>query len=233
MMKKNSLLFSCLLLLLCLLEACGGDDYHYPSVKLEFLTVVSGADGSLRSVVTDEGADLPVVEDLTASRTVADTLLRVISNYEECTQADGTKGVRLYAVRSVVSPLPLPVDSFEAGIRCDPVEPVSLWMGYDYLNLLVTVREQGGEHIFRFVEEEVTAPSASGECEVRLTLYHSVEADLQDYDKRVYLSVPLRQYAVEGVRRVKLLFTLTTYAGEAETYEYMYVPSGESISSLN
>ena len=42
-------------LLACLLAGCGDDDYHYPSVKLEFLTAFSGADGYLRSVVTDEG----------------------------------------------------------------------------------------------------------------------------------------------------------------------------------
>ena len=42
-------------LLACLLAGCGDDDYHYPSVKLEFLTAFSGAGGYLRSVVTDEG----------------------------------------------------------------------------------------------------------------------------------------------------------------------------------
>ena len=52
-------------LLACLLAGCGDDDYHYPSVKLEFLTAFSGADGYLRSVVTDEGETLPVVEDKT------------------------------------------------------------------------------------------------------------------------------------------------------------------------
>ena len=45
-------------LLACLLTGCGDDDYHYPSVKLEFLTVFSGADGYLQSVVTDEGENL-------------------------------------------------------------------------------------------------------------------------------------------------------------------------------
>lgn len=35
-------------LLACLLTGCGDDDYHYPSVKLEFLTAFSGADGYLQ-----------------------------------------------------------------------------------------------------------------------------------------------------------------------------------------
>ena len=40
-------------LLACLLTGCGDDDYHYPSVKREFLTAFWGADGYLQSVVTD------------------------------------------------------------------------------------------------------------------------------------------------------------------------------------
>ena len=50
-------------------------------MKLEFLTAFSGADGYLRSVVTDEGETLPVVEDKTKTNIEANALVRVISNY--------------------------------------------------------------------------------------------------------------------------------------------------------
>ena len=65
-------------LLACLLTGCGDDDYHYPSVKLEFLTAFSGADGYLRSVVTDEGETLPVVEDKTKTKIEANASVRPI-----------------------------------------------------------------------------------------------------------------------------------------------------------
>ena len=68
-------------LLACLLTGCGDDDYHYPSVKLEFLTAFSGAAGYLQSVVTDEGETLPVVEDKTKTNIEANASVRVISNY--------------------------------------------------------------------------------------------------------------------------------------------------------
>lgn len=43
-------------ILLCVLVSCGDDDdYHYPPVKLEFLTAQADANGSLKSVLTDEG----------------------------------------------------------------------------------------------------------------------------------------------------------------------------------
>lgn len=79
-------------LLACLLTGCGDDDYHYPSVKLEFLTAFSGADGYLQSVVTDEGETLPVVEDKTKTNIEANASVRVISNYASEVTADGTAG---------------------------------------------------------------------------------------------------------------------------------------------
>mgnify|MGYP003236675513 CR=1 FL=1 len=59
--------------LVFMLVSCGDDDdYHYPSVKLDFLTAQAGADGSLQSVLTDEGETLAIVED--ASKTRIDAL---------------------------------------------------------------------------------------------------------------------------------------------------------------
>ena len=41
--------------LLLLMSACGEDDYYYPSVKLEFVTVKAGTDGSIQTLITDNG----------------------------------------------------------------------------------------------------------------------------------------------------------------------------------
>ena len=80
-----------LLLQVCLLAGCGDDDYHYPSVKLEFLTAFAGPDGYLQSVVTDEGETLPVVEDKTKTKIEANASVRIISNYASEMTADGTE----------------------------------------------------------------------------------------------------------------------------------------------
>lgn len=37
--------------LLLLMSACGEDDYYYPSVKLEFVTVKAGTDGSIQTLI--------------------------------------------------------------------------------------------------------------------------------------------------------------------------------------
>jgi hypothetical protein len=37
------------------MSACGEDDYYYPSVKLEFVTVKAGTDGSIQTLIPDNG----------------------------------------------------------------------------------------------------------------------------------------------------------------------------------
>ena len=53
----------------CLSVSCGDDDYHYPSVKQDFMTAFSGADGRLESVLTDEGETFQILERQACVRT--------------------------------------------------------------------------------------------------------------------------------------------------------------------
>lgn len=210
-------------LLLCLLAACGDDDYHYPSVKLEFLTAMSGADGYLQSVVTDEGKTYQVVEDATHTQLDANASVRIISNYEPAVGADGTTGVKLYALSGVPSYAPKPADQFKDGVVTDPADIMSIWMGYNFLNMTLEVRENGA-HAFNFIEDKVTVDAATGCSDVYLTLYHDAKEDMQSYSRRAYASIPLYQYAVEGVQKVTIHFSLHTYSGDIKTYDFEYNP---------
>lgn len=211
-------------LLLCLLVACGGDDYHYPSVKLEFLTAFSGADGRLHSVLTDEGETLPVVEDLSDTQIKADTLCRIISNYALQKAADGTIGAKLYALGGVLSVTPQTADKFEEGVKTDPTDVLGIWMGLDYLNMTLIVKEDGG-HKFHFIEDEVKVDAATGCSEIYLTLYHDTKEEVVSYTRRAYASVPLRQYVVEGIRKLMVHFSVHTYDEGLKTYDFEYIPS--------
>ena len=96
-------------------------------------------------------------------------------------------------------------------------------MGLDYLNMILDIRAQNGKHSFHFVEEEVSTDEETGHRFVHLLLYHS-DGDVQAYSKRAYLSVPLRQYATEGIKQVTVWFSLITYSGEEKNYEFEYNP---------
>ena len=49
-MKRRKLHVVWLWGLLFLMTACGDDDYYYPSVKLEFVTVEAGEDGRIQTL---------------------------------------------------------------------------------------------------------------------------------------------------------------------------------------
>ncbi len=103
-----------------LLVSCGDDDYYYPSVKQDFLTAFYGADGQLEAVQTDDGEKLRVVEDMSGSRADADASVRIIANYETVLSDNEVAGVKLYALSQTISPVPLPADKFEEGIKTEP-----------------------------------------------------------------------------------------------------------------
>lgn len=219
-------LFWLLPILMCVLVACGDDDdYYYPPVKLEFLTAQADASGNIKSVLTDEGKTFAVVEDASNTRIDANASARIVSNYSTAVATDGTSGVKLYALLNAVSPVPEPPSSptFKDGVKRDPADVTSIWMGLDYLNMILDIKAQNGKHSFHFVEEEVSTDKETGHRFVHLLLYHS-DGDVQAYSKRAYLSVPLRQYATEGIKQVTVQFSLITYSGEEKNYEFEYNP---------
>lgn len=203
--------------LLCLFVSCGDDDYHYPSVKQDFLTAFSGSDGRLESVLTDEGETFQIVEDASGLRVNADTVIRIVANYETLVTDNDVIGGKLYALLQAVSPIPLAAAEFEGGVKTEPSEIQSIWLGYGYLNIVLKVKQQG-KHLFHFVEDEVAVDRDSGRVTVQLTLYHDISSIVQDYSKRAYLSVPLKQYMTDGIKDMSVYFRIYTYSDRFKTY---------------
>lgn len=203
--------------LLCLFVSCGDDDYHYPSVKQDFLTAFSGSDGRLESVLTDEGETFQIVEDASGLRVNADTAIRIVANYETLVTDNDVIGGKLYALLQTVSPVPLAVAEFEGGVKTEPSEIQSIWLGYGYLNIVLKVKQQG-KHLFHFVEDEVVVDRDNGRVTVQLTLYHDISSIVQDYSKRAYLSVPLKQYMTDGIKDMSVYFRIYTYSDRFKTY---------------
>lgn len=225
-MKKpaHNLLTAFLLLWLTgLTTACGGDDYHYPDILQEYLTAHSGADGRLQTVLTDDGTLYDVLNAVTAPDETPDTTLRIVANYACEEDGVGGQGVRLYAAQTTVSPLPLPADHFEDGIKTDPASVLSIWMGLDYLNIVLEVKTGGGDHTFHFVEDEVRWDETAARREVCLSLYHDAGDDPQYYTRRAYLSIPLAQYAMDDAASLSVRFSLLNYEGEEESYVFEYI----------
>lgn len=219
--------YLCLLLpavLACMLVACSGnDDYHYPPVKLEYLTAYSDADGRLQAVRTDDGTLLPIVERTSNQTITPDSLVRIVTNYEPMQTADGAQGIKLYGWSAAIAPLPMTgeVEHDDAHV---PAEVLSAWMGYEYLNILLGVKQQG-VHTYGFIEESLSTDVDAERAEVSFLLYHKTESEVDDYTKRSYLSIPLWPYLNEEVRSLTVHFALYTASGELRRYTFDYNPN--------
>ena len=145
-MIKGKYFWWLLPVLMSLLTACSEDEYHYPSVKLEYLTAFSGPNGNLQSVLTDDGQSYPVLEDASKTYIDGNSSIRIVSNYSVGNANDGSNGVKIYAALKTVSPLPMPADKFKDGVKKDPADILSIWMGLNYLNITLEVKAQDGKH---------------------------------------------------------------------------------------
>ena len=208
-----------------LLTACGDDDdYHYPSVKLEFVTVESGSDGKIQRLIPDEGEALPVSKDRTASTIGANTSRRVLSNYEVLSEGKGMSA-EIYSLQAVLALIPKPADDpiYKDGLVHDPVEVVSIWLGKDYLNMILNLKVNTGKgHVFGMVQD------AFADGVVDMTLYHNANGDGEVYNRRAYISVPLSQYKDEAnpANLIKINFDYYTYGKDTpERYSFEYMPS--------
>lgn len=224
MKKMGDCLRLCLLLsLVGLWTACADDDYHYPSVSLEFMTASTNSNGYLQTVQADDGTVYEVMNAVAAPHLAADSTLRIVANYAREPLDDGSTGALLYEAQTAISPVPCAPDAFAEGVKADPASVLSIWMGLDYLNLVLEIQCADGAHAFHFVEERID-DLAPGRREVSLSLYHDAGDDPAYYTRRVYLSVPLRQYAADGGSST-IRFSLRNYAGETETYTFDYSPA--------
>lgn len=207
--------------LLVLMTACGEDDYYYPSVKLEFVTIEAGEDGRIQTLLPDKGASLPVLEDRTGSAISPNTSRRVMSNYEVL-----SGGVKIYSLQSLITPVPKPEDDpvYKDGVKTDPVEVVSIWLGRDYLNMILNLKVSTGKgHTFGIVED-------TSELETKgivdMLLYHDANSDEEYYNRRAYISVPLAQYIDrENPEQIKIKFNTCKKDGSVDKYyEFDYIP---------
>lgn len=207
--------------LLVLMTACGEDDYYYPSVKLEYVTIEAGEDGRIQTLLPDKGASLPVLEDRTGSSISPNTSRRVMSNYEVV-----SGGVKIYSLQSLITPMPKPEDDpvYENGVKTDPVEVVSIWLGRDYLNMILNLKVSTGKgHTFGIVEDTSELETKSI---VDMLLYHDANSDEEYYNRRAYISVPLAQYIDrENPEQIKIKFYTCKKDGSVDKYyEFDYIP---------
>ena len=206
--------------ILIMLTSCGDDEYHYPSVKREFVTVFSDVDGYIETLLPDNENPLEVTNDRTNSLIPPKTYKRVMCNYETVSNGKDSTAV-IYSLQSLFIAEPKRPDdpSFGGLLKRDPVELVSFWPGRNYVNVILNVKtniNSGKKQLFDVVEESVTPEGKK--VKVKLFLYHNINGDDEYYNRQVYMSIPLIKYgtADNELPLVDVVFEYTTTSASGQ-----------------
>ena len=200
----------CLFLAATLLIGCGKEEYVYPDLITEMVCLKTNAEGFGTQIVTDEGKVWHLREGNQPDSLTADSTYRIVCRYAPQTPLEGMNlEATAYSFLSVIAPIPLPASSFET-IYTDPVSIQSIWRSGDYLNIIlnIKIKEKGSK--LAFIEDGISTGD-DGKQTLSLTLFHNRNNDIEGFDQKYYLSVPLWHYQNILQKGDTIVFNLNTY----------------------
>ena len=186
-------------------RACGEDDYVYPNVLTDMIDLKTDHTGTGRYLITDEGTEWRIQSRTGLDGLAPDTTYRTVTMYAPLTDSEeAEKEAILYNTQLVISPVPLPESKFKE-IKTDPVAIQSIWRGGNYLNLILQVKVKDQKHGYHFIENKLE--NKDGEQTLYLTLYHDRNNDIEGFNRKVYLSVPLWHTPANCIKAIRLYST--------------------------
>lgn len=205
LLKRYVILFAAMLL-----ASCGEDEYVYPDLITEMSCLKTDASGYGTQIITDDGTTWHLQEGNRPDSLTADSLYRVVSRFAPLTTSDASKAeATVYSLWSVTSPLPKAEDKYE-NIKTDPVSIQSIWRSGDYLNMILQVKVKDQKHELSFIDNGILQ-NPDGSQTLTLTLFHDRKNDIEGFDQKFYLSVPLWHYQGILNKNDTIMFRLNTY----------------------
>ena len=199
-----------------LCSACGKEDYVYPNLITEMACLKTNGNGFGTQIVTDEGTIWLLQEGNRPDSLTADSTYRVVSRFAPLNGSEA----QAYAFWKVIAPLPKPIQEYET-IHTDPVEIQSIWRSGDYLNMVLHIKVKNQEHKLFFIENGI-ASHTDGTQTLTLTLYHDRKDDVEGFDQKFYLSVPLWYYQDKLNKGDQIVFQLNTYQEGTTSRTFIY-----------
>ena len=213
-------------ILLCLFApllfiACSDDDYVYPNVLTEMIDLVTDNTGTATYLKSAEGEIWSIQPRAGLDCLTPDSVYRTVTMYAPVnTSQPSSLEAILYNTQIAISPIPKAKDTFKE-IHTDPVAIQSIWRSGDYLNLIALAMVKDRTHEFHFIDNGITH-NEDGTKTLNLTLYHDRHDDVEGFNRKVYLSVPLRTYADVLQKGDKIIFTLNTYKEGMTSRSFTY-----------
>ena len=199
-----------------LLSACGKEDYVYPNLITEMTCLKTDAKGFGTQIVTDQGIVWHLQEGNRPDSLTADSTYRVVSRFAPINETEA----QAYAFWKVIAPLPKPAEAYDI-IHTDPVSIQSIWRSGDYLNMVLHIKVKDQEHELSFIENGITSDN-NGTQTLMLNLFHDRKGDVEGFDQKFYLSVPLWHYQDKLNKGDQIVFQLNTYQEGTTSRTFIY-----------
>ncbi len=199
-----------------LLSACGEDEYVYPDLITEITCLKTDSEGFGTEIITDEGKVWHLQEGNRPGELTPDSLYRVVSRFAPINSTEA----QAYSFYSTVSPLPKTESEYQ-DIKTDPVTLQSIWRSGDYLNMILQVMVKDQDHKLSFIDNGITE-NADDTRTLTLTLFHDRNNDVEGFDQKCYLSVPLWHYQEKLNKGDHIVFRLNTYKEGMTSRTFIY-----------
>ncbi len=191
--EAKKLQFLCVILVALLFVQCDKDDsYVYPEVRTDFMDIYTNDEAMVDCIHPDAAGMLSLQRQLAGQGLDTDTVYRAVGTYST-PDADGY--TLAYSVTLVYAECPFKLGEGLAA-STDSLYIESVYRGGDYLNIVAQPMMQTRPHVYGFVEDSLRI--SNGHKSVYLTLAHNQNGDRASFPRRVYLSVPLKQYALNA-----------------------------------
>ena len=211
LLKRYFILFA-----VVLLTACGEEEYVFPDLITEMSCLRTDSKGFGTQIITDEGTIWYLQEGSRPDSLTADSLYRVVSRFAPVADSEAVA----YSFWKVISPLPKPENEY-GSIHMDPVSIQSIWRSGDYLNMVLQVKVKDQEHELSFIDNGVVT-NTDGSQTLTLSLFHDRKNDVEGFDQKFYLSVPLWHYQGKLNKGDAIVFQLYTYKEGMTTRTFIY-----------
>lgn len=199
-----------------LLTACGEDEYVYPDLITEFSCLTTDAKGFGTQIITDEGKTWNLKEGNRPNKLTPDSTYRVVSRFAPIDDTYATA----YSFWKAISPIPQPENMYET-IHTDPVSIQSIWKSGNYLNLILQIKVKDKQHELSFIDHGIVT-NEDGTQTLTLTLFHDRKDDVEGFDEKHYLSVPLWYYQENLKQGDHIVIHLNTYKEGIISRTYTY-----------
>ena len=211
LLKRYFILFA-----VVLLTACGEEEYVFPDLITEMSCLRTDSKGFGTQIITDEGTIWHLQEGSRPDSLTADSLYRIVSRFAPVADSEAVA----YSFWEVISPLPKPENEY-GSIHMDPVSIQSIWRSGDYLNMVLQVKVKDQEHELSFIDNGVVT-NTDGSQTLTLSLFHDRKNDVEGFDQKFYLSVPLWHYQGKLNKGDAIVFQLYTYKEGMTTRTFIY-----------